>query len=102
MDHAMAIAPKRLTRPKLGLMPETPHHAEGQIMDPRVSEPSAQGASPAATIAPEPLDEPQVVLGPVVSIDQRVLDHWATDEISLGDYVLNGGEGAVLAISRRT
>lgn len=31
-------------------------------------------------------------------IDQRVLDHWATDEISLGDYVLNGGEVAVLAI----
>jgi tRNA (guanine37-N1)-methyltransferase len=32
-------------------------------------------------------------------IDQRVLDHWATDEISLGDYVLNGGEVAVLAIT---
>jgi len=31
-------------------------------------------------------------------IDQRVLDHWATDEISLGDYVLSGGEVAVLAI----
>jgi tRNA (guanine37-N1)-methyltransferase len=32
-------------------------------------------------------------------IDQRVIDHWATDEISLGDYVLNGGEVAVLAIA---
>jgi len=31
-------------------------------------------------------------------IDQRVIDHWATDEISLGDYVLNGGEVAALAI----
>jgi len=31
-------------------------------------------------------------------IDQRVIDHWATDTISLGDYVLNGGEVAVLAI----
>ncbi|HEV7207191.1 MAG TPA: tRNA (guanosine(37)-N1)-methyltransferase TrmD [Mycobacteriales bacterium] len=31
-------------------------------------------------------------------IDQRVIDRWATDEISLGDYVLSGGEVAVLAI----
>lgn len=31
-------------------------------------------------------------------IDQRVIDHWATDEISLGDYVLSGGEVAALAI----
>lgn len=31
-------------------------------------------------------------------IDQRVLDHWATDEISLGDFVLSGGEVAALAI----
>jgi tRNA (guanine37-N1)-methyltransferase len=25
-------------------------------------------------------------------IDQRVIDHWVTDEISIGDYVLTGGE----------
>lgn len=31
-------------------------------------------------------------------IDQRVVDHWATDVISLGDYVLSGGEVAVLTI----
>jgi tRNA (guanine37-N1)-methyltransferase len=31
-------------------------------------------------------------------IDQRVIDHWATDTISLGDYVLSGGEVAVLAM----
>ncbi|HVV30982.1 MAG TPA: tRNA (guanosine(37)-N1)-methyltransferase TrmD [Mycobacteriales bacterium] len=31
-------------------------------------------------------------------IDQRVIDHWATDELSLGDYVVNGGEVAVLAV----
>src|SRR5947208_15264481 len=58
--HAMAMAPKRLTRPKLGRIPEMPHQAEGQRIDPRVSEPSAHGARPAATIAPEPLDEPHV------------------------------------------
>ncbi len=32
-------------------------------------------------------------------IDQRVLDRWVTDEISLGDFVVNGGEVAALAIS---
>ena len=33
---------------------------EGQIIDPRVSEPRVNAASPAPIIAPEPLDEPHV------------------------------------------
>src|ERR1017187_7895842 len=37
-----------------------PHQAVGQMIDPLVSEPIANGASPAATIAPEPLEEPHV------------------------------------------
>src|SRR6476646_7597888 len=60
MDQAMAITPVRGTRPKLGRMPERPHQVVGQMMEPRVSEPSAKAASPAAIIAPEPLDEPHV------------------------------------------
>ena len=47
-------------RPKLGRKPDTPHHAAGQMIEPLVSEPSAHGASAAATTAPEPLEEPQV------------------------------------------
>jgi tRNA (guanine37-N1)-methyltransferase len=31
-------------------------------------------------------------------IDQRVAEHLATEEISLGDFVLSGGEAAALAI----
>ena len=31
-------------------------------------------------------------------VDQRVADHLATEEISLGDFVLSGGEAAALAI----
>jgi tRNA (guanine37-N1)-methyltransferase len=31
-------------------------------------------------------------------IDARVLEHWADDEISLGDYVLAGGEVATLVV----
>src|SRR5580698_155781 len=60
MVHAMDMAPWRLTRPKLGRMPEMPHHEVGQMMEPRVSDPMAHGARPAATIAPEPLEDPQV------------------------------------------
>jgi hypothetical protein len=41
-------------------MPDMPHHDVGQMMEPRVSEPIAHGASPAATTAPEPLDDPHV------------------------------------------
>ena len=54
------MAPCRLTRPKLGLIPEIPQCDDGQMIDPRVSEPSVNAASAAAVIAPEPLDEPQV------------------------------------------
>lgn len=43
-----------------------------------------------------------VCCGRYEGIDQRVVDRWATDEISLGDYVLNGGEVAALAIVEAT
>ncbi|QXM05900.1 tRNA (guanosine(37)-N1)-methyltransferase TrmD [Crassaminicella indica] len=32
------------------------------------------------------------ICGHYEGIDQRVIDHWVTDEISIGDYVLTGGE----------
>jgi tRNA (guanine37-N1)-methyltransferase len=43
-----------------------------------------------------------ICCGRYEGIDQRVVDRWATDEISLGDYVLNGGEVAALAIVEAT
>jgi tRNA (guanine37-N1)-methyltransferase len=39
-----------------------------------------------------------ICCGRYEGIDQRVLDHWATDELSLGDYVLSGGEAAALVL----
>ncbi|MDD5583037.1 MAG: tRNA (guanosine(37)-N1)-methyltransferase TrmD [Candidatus Marinimicrobia bacterium] len=38
------------------------------------------------------------ICGHYKGIDQRVRDVWVTDEISLGDYVLTGGEIAALVI----
>jgi len=39
-----------------------------------------------------------LLCGHYKDIDQRVADHLATEQISLGDFVLSGGEAAALAI----
>ncbi len=39
-----------------------------------------------------------MLCGHYKDVDQRVADHLATEEISLGDFVLSGGEPAALAI----
>ena len=43
-------------------------------------------------------DELTLLCGHYKDVDQRVADHLATEEISLGDFVLSGGEPAALAI----
>jgi tRNA (guanine37-N1)-methyltransferase len=45
--------------------------------------------------------EPELTLlcGHYKDVDQRVADHLATDEVSLGDFVVSGGEFAALAIA---
>jgi tRNA (guanine37-N1)-methyltransferase len=44
--------------------------------------------------------EPELTIlcGHYKDVDQRVADHLATEEISIGDFVLSGGEPAALAI----
>jgi tRNA (guanine37-N1)-methyltransferase len=39
-----------------------------------------------------------ILCGHYKDVDQRVADHLATEELSLGDFVLSGGEPAALAI----
>lgn len=39
-----------------------------------------------------------LLCGRFEGVDQRVLDHWAFEEISLGDFVLMGGEVAAMAL----
>jgi len=43
-------------------------------------------------------EELTFLCGHYKDVDQRVADHLATEEISLGDFVLSGGEPAALAI----
>src|SRR6516164_4903245 len=50
--------PKVLTRPIVVLRPVSPHQDAGNLTEPPVSVPTAQGAKPAATATPEPLLDP--------------------------------------------
>jgi len=43
-------------------------------------------------------DELTLLCGHYKDVDQRVADHLATEEVSLGDFVLSGGEAAALCI----
>jgi len=43
-------------------------------------------------------DELTLLCGHYKDVDQRVADHLATEEISIGDFVLSGGEPAALCI----
>ena len=43
-------------------------------------------------------DDLTLLCGHYKDVDQRVADHLATEEISLGDFVLSGGEVAALAV----
>ena len=43
-------------------------------------------------------EELTILCGHYKDVDQRVADHLATEELSVGDFVLSGGEVAALAI----
>jgi hypothetical protein len=53
-----AMAPCRLTRPKVGRSPVVPQTVEGDTIDPSVSVPRAKGTKPPATAAADPAEDP--------------------------------------------
>lgn len=61
---------------------------------------SAQGRRLAQETVRELVDSRQLILicGRYEGVDERVTDHLATDEISIGDYVLSGGELAACVL----
>src|SRR3712207_4713906 len=69
--------------------------AEGR---PRVVVPTPSGRLLTQSLVEELAAEPwlAVACGRYEGIDRRVIDRWADDEVSLGDYVLAGGEVAAL------
>ena len=58
MLHESAIAPRVGTRPNVGRSPVTPFRVDGETIEPSVSEPIANGTSPAATAEPGPALDP--------------------------------------------
>ena len=61
---------------------------------------SPQGRRLSQTFAEELAEESEIVLicGRYEGIDERVRQHLASDEISIGDYVLGGGELAAMVV----
>ena len=61
---------------------------------------SPQGRLLKQSVAQELAREPRVALlcGRYEGVDERVAEHLATDEISIGDYVLSGGELAAAVV----
>jgi tRNA (guanine37-N1)-methyltransferase len=61
---------------------------------------SAQGRLFSQSVAKELADYPYLMLicGHYEGLDERVCEHLATDEISIGDYVLSGGELPALVV----
>ena len=57
--------------------------------------PFSHGDAVRLAVAPEIT----MLCGHYKDVDQRVADHLATEEVSLGDFVLSGGEFAALAIT---
>jgi tRNA (guanine37-N1)-methyltransferase len=72
----------------------------GPAERPRVVVPTPSGRPLTQAYVEELAGEPwlAVACGRYEGIDRRVVDEWADDEISLGDYVLAGGEVAALVL----
>jgi tRNA (guanine37-N1)-methyltransferase len=74
--------------------------ASGQQAEPRVILTAAQGRQFTQTIAEELSQLPHLIFicGHYEGVDERVREHLANDEISIGDYVLTGGELPAMVI----
>jgi tRNA (guanine37-N1)-methyltransferase len=66
----------------------------------RVIYPSPSGRVFTQKYAEELVQESELIFvcGRYEGIDQRIIDHYVTDEISIGDYVVSSGETAALVI----
>lgn len=66
----------------------------------RILYPSPKGRILDQALAEELASGPDLVFlcGHYEGIDQRILDYWRPDEVSIGDYILTGGELAALVV----
>ena len=95
LDFALSRADPSLSPPHSSFL--TPHSS---FSKPRVIYLSPSGRTFNQELARELAAEKELVLicGRYEGIDQRIIDRYVDDEISVGDYVLSSGEVAALAI----
>ncbi|MBI2940496.1 MAG: tRNA (guanosine(37)-N1)-methyltransferase TrmD [Chloroflexi bacterium] len=82
-EHAIAEADALRPHPRRSIILTTP---QGRLLNQRIVEELAT------------LDHLVIVCGHYEGVDERVQEHLATDEISIGDYVLTGGEIPAMVI----
>jgi tRNA (guanine37-N1)-methyltransferase len=70
----------------------------GKPKNSRVIFPTPQGKQFTQPVAEELGEEKHLIFvcGHYKAVDQRVIDSWVTDELSIGDFVVSGGEFAAL------
>ncbi len=106
--------PRDFTVDRHGRCDEYPYGGgAGMVMTPdplfRVLEEMERGMTLFPTPSGKPMDQRRVrewsshdrltlICGHYEGIDQRVIDHFVDEEVSIGDYVLSGGEEAALVI----
>ncbi len=93
--------------PGMVMKPEPWYAALEQVVDsgapgtkPRIVVPTPSGRLLTQAMVEDLAAEPWLAIacGRYEGIDRRVIDRWADDEVSLGDYVLAGGEVAALVL----
>jgi tRNA (guanine37-N1)-methyltransferase len=93
--------------PGMVMKPEPWYAALGALVDaggpaprPRIVFPTPSGRPLTQVLVEEWAQQPWLAIacGRYEGIDRRVLDAWADDEVSVGDYVLAGGEAAALVM----
>jgi len=92
----MILKPEPLFR----ALEKTKENCETKTEDVPVVLTTPNGRKLDAGIAREYSGRPEwiVICGHYGGVDQRVIDEWVTDQVSIGDYVLNGGELAALVM----
>jgi tRNA (guanine37-N1)-methyltransferase len=74
-------------------------HAKSILPDATIIYPSPRGVPMTQTLVEDCKNSDLIILcGRFEGIDQRVIDHYGMLEVSLGDFVLSGGEIAALAL----
>jgi tRNA (guanine37-N1)-methyltransferase len=96
----MVMKPEPIFAAVEALLPSLPRGPEGEGRDVPIVLLSPQGRLFTQAIAAELSRYQRIILicGRYEGVDERVRQHLATDEISIGDYVLTGGELAALVI----